>query len=62
MCQYDTAKATSDKDERPLSELARISAQGRLQGIETHTLCMPDILDPFRELPSIVQDGVNSMT
>jgi hypothetical protein len=52
----------SDKDERSLSELARISAQGRLQGVETHTLCMPDILDPFKELPSIVQDVVNSMT
>jgi hypothetical protein len=62
MCQNDATEAVSDENERSFTQL-HLDLSTSSKGIAiTYTLSVPNILDPFKELPSIVRDSINSTT
>ena len=59
MCQNDATEAMSDENERSFAQL-HFDFSTRSEGIAiTYTLSIPNILDPFKKLPSIVRDSIN---
>lgn len=59
MCQNDATEAVSNEDERSFAQL-HLDLSTSLEGIAiTYSLSIPNILDPFKKLPSIVRESIN---
>jgi hypothetical protein len=59
MCQNDATEAVSDENERSFAQLHLNLSTSSEEIAITYTLSIPNILDPFKKLPSVVRDSIN---